>query len=81
MVRQFGGFARNIDLDSDLYDELGFDSFRVTELLMQVEAALGVRLDDDDFIAVRTVRDLVVAAGGAEPSSHQTRPALRASSA
>jgi acyl carrier protein len=44
---------------SSTWDELGFDSLDVTELLMQAEEQFGIHIEDSDAEKLRTVGDMV----------------------
>ena len=54
------GFSEDkIALDSSLVDDLGVDSLDVVELGMEIEAATGVVIQDEDLPNMKTVQDLV----------------------
>lgn len=54
------GVAEAIDTDL-LFDDLGFDSFDVIDMLLEVEAALEVRVDEAALQTVWTLGDFVEA--------------------
>ncbi len=72
LARLSGFPAGEIRLDRDLYDDLGLDSLKAIELFLVLEHELGIPLDDDEASRVRTVEELLAAAG--VPSRARARP-------
>jgi acyl carrier protein len=61
IVRDFvrrRGRSAPVQLTDSLQEELGLDSLAVAELMMEVEAAFGVRLGDSVIADLRTVQDV-----------------------
>ncbi|MEO1060920.1 MAG: aminotransferase class I/II-fold pyridoxal phosphate-dependent enzyme [Actinomycetota bacterium] len=56
------GVTRPIRMEDQLVADLGLDSLAVFELVLDAEAAIGVRVPEQRLREVRTVRDLVEAA-------------------
>ena len=81
LARLSGLPAEDIAVDRDLYDDLGLDSLKAIELHLFLEHELGISLEDDEAARVRTVEELLVAAGvpsrSREPSAAARRPGLR----
>jgi acyl carrier protein len=48
-----------IGIDMDLVGDLGIDSPKALELLLELEEALGVEISDQDASGLDTVRDLL----------------------
>jgi acyl carrier protein len=48
-----------IDMDTDILDDLGADSLDVVELVMSLEEEFGVVITDEQAGELRTVRQLV----------------------
>lgn len=48
-----------LELDDDLVETLGVDSLQGLQILAGVEKRFGIRLPDDELIALRSVRRIV----------------------
>lgn len=59
IAKTLGCSEDKIALDSSLVDDLGVDSLDVVELGMEIEAATGVVIQDEDLPNMKTVQDLV----------------------
>ncbi|MGI5827455.1 MAG: acyl carrier protein [Patescibacteria group bacterium] len=55
----FGVEPGDINRDSDFYDDLNADSTDMIELKLQLEDELKTKLDDDEYLSVQTVGDLI----------------------
>jgi len=51
-----------------LVADLGFDSMKALELVVDVEEALALTLSDEDVQSIRTVQDVLSAVDGAQPA-------------
>ena len=49
----------DVQLDSNLFDDLGADSLDAVELNMALEEKTGIFIPDDDLKEMKTVRDIV----------------------
>lgn len=49
----------DVELDSDLKDDLGLDSLDVVQILVEIEDEIGVPIDVRDLWGIHTVSDLV----------------------
>jgi acyl carrier protein len=49
----------DVQLDSNLFDDLGADSLDAVELNMALEEKTGISIPDDDLKEMKTVRDIV----------------------
>ena len=48
-----------IELDSDLVDDLGMDSFASVETMFEIEEEFGIEIPEKDLAEVKVVRDIV----------------------
>lgn len=48
-----------INLNSNLIEDLGADSLDIVELSMAVEDEFGVKIEDEDFEKINTVEDII----------------------
>ncbi|UCG53284.1 MAG: acyl carrier protein [Candidatus Latescibacterota bacterium] len=48
-----------VDLESDLRNEIGIDSFEVTMIIDALEVEFGITIDETDFQKVSTASDIV----------------------
>lgn len=62
MNQQFEIPLENIKLESRFYEDLNLDSIDAIDLIGQMQAILGQRINPEDFKAVLTVGDVVKAA-------------------
>ena len=53
-----------VNLDSDLANDLGMDSFGAVELMFEMRDTFGVTLDEEEFKAIKKVKDIVERAIG-----------------
>lgn len=51
--------AENVEMDSRLIDDLGFDSLALISLCVEVEQEFDFELDDVDIVGVMTVKNMV----------------------
>lgn len=49
----------SITLESDLQKDFGADSLDAVEIMMSVEDAFDITIDDEDLLEIRTVNDIV----------------------
>ena len=49
----------DIQLDSNLYEDLGVDSIDAVDLVIKIKELTGKQVEPDDFKAVRTVQDVI----------------------
>ncbi len=59
IVRENMEEKREVDVDSDLREGLGLDSFGTIIIVNALEDAFGITIDEADFRDVRTIRDAV----------------------
>jgi acyl carrier protein len=59
LARVSGHERSRISADMDLVGDLGIDSPKALELLLELEEALGVEIDDREASAMNTVRDVI----------------------
>jgi len=59
LMEQYVPGAQAVALDADLYDDLGLDSFSAVEFFLAAETATGVSLSMEDFVRIRSLRDLL----------------------
>jgi acyl carrier protein len=55
----FGVEPDDINRESDFYDDLNADSTDMIELKLQLEDELKTKLDDDEYLTVQTVGELI----------------------
>jgi acyl carrier protein len=60
LARVSGRAASEIGPDMDLVGDLGIDSPRALELLLELEEALGVEISDEEASGMDTVRDVLI---------------------
>ena len=51
--------AEQVTLEASLADDLGADSLAAVELVMALEEASGITIDDADVVNLKTVGDIV----------------------
>ena len=56
---KIGEEKENITLEADLFDDIGFDSLDVVEVVMEVEKEFNIAIPDDKIERVRTVQQYV----------------------
>ena len=59
IVETLGCEAEQVTLEASLSDDLGADSLAAVELIMALEEASGVTIDDADVEGLKTVGDIV----------------------
>jgi 1-acyl-sn-glycerol-3-phosphate acyltransferase len=82
LVAELGGGARGrgvVHLDDSLDRTLALGSLERVELLVRLDAALGVRLPDSVMVAADTPRDLAAALLAAQPAQLEPAPGPRPS--
>jgi acyl carrier protein len=66
LSRVSGTPAGDIRPEMDLVGDLGIDSPKAIELLLELEEALGIEIGDDDAAKMDTVRDVLALADRVE---------------
>ena len=59
IAEQFAIDADEISMDSSFVDDLGADSVDLVELVMALEEATGLSIDDGDMAGLKTVGDVL----------------------
>ena len=59
IVETLGCEAEQVTLEASLSDDLGADSLAAVELVMALEEASGITIDDADVETLKTVGDIV----------------------
>ena len=54
-----GVHADKITAESHLVDDLGADDFDTVEVVIAIEKALGVKIEDEDAEKIETVQDII----------------------
>ena len=55
----FSWVTRKISPDADIYDDLGFDSFDLYDVLLSIEEHFNITIDEMRLVDVRTVSAVV----------------------
>lgn len=58
-VNQIGIDEEKVTPESDIIKDLGLDSLDIVDMLMSVEEAFGITIDDGDVAEMKTVADVV----------------------
>lgn len=58
VVRQLGVEPADVASDASMLDDLGADSLDVVELVMAIEEAFDIEVDDADVEVMRTIGDV-----------------------
>ncbi|MCF7925454.1 MAG: acyl carrier protein [Candidatus Izimaplasma sp.] len=56
---ELGIEADDINLDSDLSDDLGADSLDAIELIMEIESQFDIEIADSEATKIKSVKDIV----------------------
>ena len=59
MADHFGVSEADITLETKIKEDLNADSLDVVELIMDIEDAMGIKVDDEDATEMSTVGDIV----------------------
>ena len=59
IVETLGCDAEQVTMDASLADDLGADSLASVELVMALEEASGISIDDADVAGLKTVGDIL----------------------
>lgn len=59
IVETLGCDAEQVTPEASLADDLGADSLASVELVMALEEATGITIDDADVVGLKTVNDIV----------------------
>ncbi len=59
IVETLGCDAENVTMEATLAEDLGADSLASVELVMALEEAAGISIDDGDVAGLKTVGDVV----------------------
>lgn len=59
IVETLGCDAEQVTPEASLADDLGADSLASVELVMALEEAAGITIDDADVVGLKTVNDIV----------------------
>jgi acyl carrier protein len=65
--------ASAIRPDMDLVADLGFDSAKALELLVELEDALGIEVSDEQAARLNSVGDILAIVDGLQPPDHPAR--------
>ncbi|QIR13304.1 acyl carrier protein [Shewanella aestuarii] len=64
LVDEFEVERDDISLDASLYEELDLDSIDAVDLVIKLQQLTGKKIQPEEFKAVRTVNDVVIAIDG-----------------
>lgn len=59
IVENLGCDEEEVKIDSSLIDDLGADSLDIVEMSMSFEDEFNVKIKDEDFEKIKTVKDIV----------------------
>lgn len=58
LVKRIGKLDGEVPTDKDIYSDLGVESLNSIEILVALEEAFGLTIDDTKFIKARTIQGL-----------------------
>ncbi len=59
IVETLGCGEDSVTLESNLFDDLGADSLDAVELSLAIEERLGIAIDQDAMVNIKTVQDIM----------------------
>ncbi len=59
IVETLGCTEDSVTLDANLFDDLGADSLDAVELSLAIEEKVGISIDQDAMVNIRTVQDIM----------------------
>ncbi|MBS7528167.1 acyl carrier protein [Fusibacter paucivorans] len=59
LVEELGLDADEVTLESNIREDLGADSLDMVDLIMSIEDAFGIKVDEKDTVNIKTVGDIV----------------------
>lgn len=59
IVDTLGCDEASVTLDANLFDDLGADSLDAVELTLSIEEKLGITIDQDAMVNIKTVGDIM----------------------
>ena len=59
IIETLGCSGDSVTMDADLFDELGADSLDAVELSLAIEEKIGVSIDQEAMVNIKTVSDII----------------------
>ncbi len=59
IVETLGCAEDSVTMDANLFDELGADSLDAVELSLAIEEKIGVSIDQEAMVSIKTVADIM----------------------
>ena len=59
IIEPFIKNGKDLDLEKDLYEDLGVESVNAIQILLSLEENFGVSIDDNDFIQARSTQQII----------------------
>ena len=68
LSKQFGILEDKITLETNVVDDLGADSLDLTELVMNIEHAFKIVIEENEYATAHTVNEIVELVKSKEPN-------------
>jgi acyl carrier protein len=59
IIEPFLKNGKDLNLEKDLYEDLGVESVNAIQILLSLEDTFGISIDDNDFIQARSTQQII----------------------
>ena len=59
IIEPFLKNGKDLNLEKDLYEDLGVESVNAIQILLTLEENFGISIDDNDFIQARSTQQII----------------------